>query len=128
MNNTLLAILIITTVITSGCSEQQNNPKLFFYGLNEIKEEGNVLDCRNSFLPCAVAKYEGDDNQNITFLADTENKIPSPLTSQEYTVESLDVELSQPWDLEFLPDGSMLITERKGRVVQIKNNELTEVL
>ena len=61
------------------------------------------------------------------YLAGEANHIPGPFTEQEFSVELIDVELQQPWDLEFLPDGTMLVTEREGRIVHIQGNTATTV-
>ena len=47
---------------------------------------------------------------------------PIPAKDQEIIAENLDI----PWELAFLPDGSMLVTERPGRVLRI--NETKQVI
>ncbi|HDZ48352.1 hypothetical protein LCGC14_0034960 [marine sediment metagenome] len=39
-----------------------------------------------------------------------------PSASQSYLIENLAEDLEHPWSLAFLPDGSMLVTERPGRL------------
>jgi aldose sugar dehydrogenase len=58
----------------------------------------------------------------ITFIADPTNYVEGPLTGARPHVEVIPVDLNEPWDLEFLPDGRMLVTERGGRVVLIERN------
>ncbi|TVZ53240.1 PQQ-dependent sugar dehydrogenase [Dokdonia sp. Hel_I_53] len=51
-----------------------------------------------------------------------------PLTSNtNYTYEVIVSELTNPWGLEVLPDGSMLITEKSGELIHFKNGKKTLV-
>lgn len=43
---------------------------------------------------------------------------------QEFIVDTLLTELNRPWDMEFLPDGEVLITERSGRLLLVQNGVL----
>ncbi|MFO7673564.1 MAG: PQQ-dependent sugar dehydrogenase, partial [Lutibacter sp.] len=47
--------------------------------------------------------------------------------SFKYKVETIVPELEQPWGMAFLPDGSMLITEKKGVLIHFKNGKKTMV-
>ncbi len=47
--------------------------------------------------------------------------------SFKYKVETIVPELEQPWGMAFLPDGSMLITEKKGVLIHFKNGKKTIV-
>lgn len=44
----------------------------------------------------------------------------------EYSVETLAQGLEFPWSLDFLPDGSTLITEKPGRLRILRNGELSD--
>lgn len=44
----------------------------------------------------------------------------------QYSVKTIAEGLDHPWSLAFLPDGSMLVTEREGRVRLIENGLLVE--
>lgn len=45
----------------------------------------------------------------------------------EYTVETIVDKLKVPWGLAFLPDGSMLITERSGELIHVNQGQRTEI-
>ena len=47
--------------------------------------------------------------------------------SFNYKVETMVPDLEQPWGMAFLPDGSMLITEKKGVLIHFKNGKKTIV-
>jgi len=47
--------------------------------------------------------------------------------AQKYTYEVVVKELSNPWGFTFLPDSSMLITEKKGELIHFKNGKKTKV-
>ncbi len=44
-----------------------------------------------------------------------------------YTTQIVVPELDIPWGMEFLPDGSILITEKDGRLIHFKNDNKTEI-
>lgn len=47
---------------------------------------------------------------------DNQTRAPKPAQTGAWTTETLAEGLEHPWALEFLPDGSMLVTERPGRL------------
>ena len=53
---------------------------------------------------------------------DSEVKAEEPIDTN-YTTELIIDELSIPWGMAFLPDGSLLITEKSGELIHFKNNE-----
>lgn len=71
------------------------------------------------------------DQDNIEETS-TENTVPEPIpaesTSEDYSYEVVVPEMQIPWGFTFLPDGSMLITEKSGEIIHFKdgNKELIE--
>ncbi|WGK64403.1 PQQ-dependent sugar dehydrogenase [Croceiramulus getboli] len=51
-----------------------------------------------------------------------QNDVPLS-TADGYTFETIVPDLDIPWGLEFLPDGSMLITEKKGELIHFKDGQ-----
>lgn len=45
-----------------------------------------------------------------------QTRAPKPAETEAWTTETLAQGLEHPWGLDFLPDGSMLVTERPGRL------------
>ncbi|NBD96287.1 MAG: PQQ-dependent sugar dehydrogenase, partial [Gammaproteobacteria bacterium] len=48
-----------------------------------------------------------------------QTRAPIPETTEDWAVETVAGNLEHPWAIEFLPDGSMLVTERPGRLRHI---------
>lgn len=57
---------------------------------------------------------------------DPENKANTP-SELAVRAELLVSDLSIPWGLEFLPDGSLLISEKSGRLIRFQNGVKTEI-
>jgi glucose/arabinose dehydrogenase len=49
------------------------------------------------------------------------------LSAQKFTYEIVVPEMNNPWGFTFLPDQSMLITEKSGKLIHFKNGKKTEV-
>lgn len=45
--------------------------------------------------------------------------------SRPYTIETVVQELDNPWGMTWLPDGSMLITEKRGELIHFRNGKKT---
>ncbi len=80
----------------------------------ECGEDARISICRE---PKAVF-------HRVRLVADGNNHIAGPVTDAAFDVEIADVALTMPWDLEFLPDGSMLITERGGAIQHLVDGSL----
>ncbi len=50
-----------------------------------------------------------------------------PETQRNYTIETVVPDLNNPWGMTWLPDGSMLITEKSGELIHFKNGTKTEI-
>ena len=55
-----------------------------------------------------------------------ENDAPISV-SDSYTYETIVPDLTNPWGMAFLPDGSILITEKEGKLIHFRNGEKTEI-
>jgi aldose sugar dehydrogenase len=65
------------------------------------------------------------DNDNLSSNDDQRAEENYPVTS--VTTETVLEGLSVPWGLAFLPDGSMLITEREGKLLRFSEGKTTEI-
>lgn len=55
------------------------------------------------------------------------NDIPLQEEVKNYTLETVIDGISNPWGMAFLPDGSILVTEKSGILYYVRNNVKTEV-
>lgn len=55
-----------------------------------------------------------------------ENDVPITV-SDKYTHEVVVSDLTNPWGMDFLPDGSILITEKDGELIHFKNGTKTNI-
>jgi glucose/arabinose dehydrogenase len=66
---------------------------------------------------------------DVSVMSDSYNFISSPFTSERLEAELVTGRLKSSWDLEFLPDGSMLVTQEDGQLVHLdKAGNKTELL
>lgn len=49
------------------------------------------------------------------------------ISNTAYTYEIIVPELTNPWGMDFLPDGSLLITEKSGELIHFKNGTKTQI-
>ena len=111
-------------VLLLGCSPEQT-PEVIDCSLGSCArrkldhstvcgEDAEISICRQ---PKAVFR-------RVRLVADGDNHVAGPVTDAAFDVEIVDVALTMPWDLEFLPDGSMLITERSGAIQHLVDGSL----
>ena len=55
------------------------------------------------------------------------NDIPLKEDSKNYKLETVATDIAIPWGMVWLPDGSMLVTEKSGALYHIKNGSKTEI-
>lgn len=56
-----------------------------------------------------------------------ENDVALSVAERSYTLETVVEGLANPWGMSWLPDGSMLVTEKEGTLWHIKNGTKTQV-
>lgn len=55
------------------------------------------------------------------------NDIPLKVDAKNYTLETVVSDIQIPWGMTWLPDGTMLVTEKSGVLYHIKNGAKTEI-
>lgn len=60
----------------------------------------------------------------LSFFACAQDKNP---VNKEHSYDIIVPDLTNPWAFTFLPDGSMLINEKEGRLIHFKNGNKTEI-
>jgi len=78
----------------------------------------DVAACAARQDPAGCRQFETRFGQ-VTLIADASNFVSAPLSTEPVSVELITDQLKSPWDLEFLPDGSMLVTQLAGKLVQV---------
>ncbi len=114
MKKILLASLILFTLQTISCGKIKNDKnQLEEDKKSEIeKKEGTV----------AQNKYMEEDGTPMMNKAQ-----PTPSVNDSYTYETIIDELNVPWGMAFLPNGSMLVTEKAGELIHFKDGKKTIV-
>ena len=86
-----------------------------------------LLSCKqNNATQNDIAKESNDNATTST----TQTQTPEPLDLDEndtYTYEVVVAGIDNPWGFDFLPDGSMLITEKSGTLYHAKDGKTTEI-
>lgn len=63
----------------------------------------------------------------LSLISCAQNKNEAKATTSKVSYEVVVSELNNPWGFTFLPDNSMLITEKEGILIHFKNNIKTEI-
>ncbi len=63
----------------------------------------------------------------LSLFSCAQNKNEVKKTTSKISYEVVVSELDNPWGFTFLPDNSMLITEKEGKLIHFKNNTKTEI-
>jgi len=95
-----------------------------------IDLENFTLDCHKSGKPWGIQRCKyipKDPLRNVSYIPDINkgelNEIVAPFTQEEFLVELIDIETDEAWDFEFLPDGSILSTQREGKIIHYNNGK-----
>lgn len=84
-------------------------------GCNTTTITERPMDCNEWYVGMGQdalrCRWVSDDIHEVTLVSDIGNYITAPISDTEIDTERHSYGLQTPWDLEFLPDGSMLVTE-----------------
>ncbi|APU69399.1 PQQ-dependent sugar dehydrogenase [Christiangramia flava] len=85
-----------------------------------------LLSCNDQVKTDASAQVSEEQNTADT----TSTPVPDPIPAEsnsDYSAEIVVDGLDIPWGMAFLPDGSMLITEKKGEIILFKDGKKTSI-
>lgn len=105
-----------------------------------------VLDCRDKSQSCTYTRINYTKNcnpwwpgqgldqlncnktedgvSNISLITDPANQVRGSFTSENYSLEKLRPLGKRPWDLEVISEDSYLVTERYGKVYEVRDREV----
>ncbi|MCP9200890.1 PQQ-dependent sugar dehydrogenase [Gramella sp. GC03-9] len=72
----------------------------------------------------------GENTESVNDQDNSPTQVPEPIeaeSSDTYSYEMVVEDLDIPWGFTFLPDGSMLITEKKGEIIHFKDGNKTQI-
>ncbi len=94
----------------------------------------NYIDCSSRYEDKATSSEEAGCKktkvglEKIGLIADHGNFVPFKFTKENFTVELIKSNLKAPWDTEFLPDDSILITQKSGEIISIRGGIQAQLL
>ena len=90
----------------------------------------SLISCGENGKDPETASNEENSDPNTEEQVQESTEVPDPIdaeSSDKYSYEMVVEGLKIPWGFTFLPDGSMLITEKNGDIIHFKDGEKTEV-
>lgn len=85
-----------------------------------------LLACNDQVKSDETAQVDPEDSG----IDSTQTAVPDPIpaeSSDAYTSELVVDGLDIPWGMDFLPDGSMIITEKNGDIIHFKGGKKTKI-
>ncbi|MDR5589882.1 PQQ-dependent sugar dehydrogenase [Christiangramia sp. SM2212] len=90
----------------------------------------SLYACGESDKTTDTAEVDQTNQENTEEPTETQTEVPDPIdaeSSDKYSYEMVVEGLKIPWGFTFLPDNSMLITEKNGDIIHFKNGTKTQV-
>ncbi len=98
----------------------------------KVKLEYVKTDCTPWYVARPLEQLECNRTkaglEKLSLISDFGNYITTPMTEENYSVKMWlhRGNWTQPWDLEFMPSGDILVTFKNGEVAQLRNGEIVE--
>lgn len=105
-----------------SCTSDENS-------CNRISISETVMDCEQWYIGMPESEldcsYTSEGLEDIGLISDPANHVKGEFTDQNYTKDFVSEIEGSLWDLEFLPDNSMIVTKRNGLLVHIEEDRQT---
>ncbi len=111
-------LILLLTVAVAGCNFTFNGtPKTGAAATENAVAEAQAKPAMPvesvNHQPAETAERQAP---HLTTAFEGQTRAPRPAESAPWSLETVAVGLEHPWAIEFLPDGSMLVSERPGRL------------
>ena len=87
----------------------------------EVLSDKDIRELTDYILKSIEGKTKDEFNEAVNLAGLIESE------EQKFRLDTVVTGLSIPWGMTFLPDGTMLITDREGQLYSFKNEKLTEI-
>ena len=87
----------------------------------EVLSDKNIRELTDYILKSIEGKTKEEFNETVDLTGIIQSE------EQKFRLDTVVTSLSIPWGMTFLPDGTMLITERDGQLLSFKDKKLTKV-
>ena len=90
----------------------------------------SLISCGENGTDSDTAQIEETGQENTNENTEEQTEVPDPIeaeSSDKYSYEMVVEGLDIPWGFTFLPDQSILITEKSGEIIHFKDGEKTQI-
>lgn len=90
----------------------------------------SLISCGENGTDSDTAQIEETGQENTNENTEEQTEVPDPIeaeSSDKYSYEMVVEDLDIPWGFTFLPDQSILITEKSGEIIHFKDGEKTQI-
>ena len=132
---TVLVVLLIAAAAIRMATLDYTVQALDCSGGSAVCVDGSVSYSKDScialgqkdLMQVASCLVFGNSLKEVSLIADPYNLVRAPFTTEKFDVSLVSDQLSNPTDLAFLPDGSIIVTEKEG-AIKILNGSAATVI